>query len=82
LLYCFEENEAGEISIPELIRRVEAGDIEPKELWVAGAIANTPDGEHLEELGVNVLSGIKATVEILKQRIARDLQLPQMEFAK
>jgi len=82
LLYCFEENELGEISISELVRRVEAKDIDPKELWVAGAIANTPDGEHLEELGVNVLSGIKTVVEILKQRIARDLQLPQRELAK
>ncbi|MFE1743956.1 type I-B CRISPR-associated protein Cas7/Cst2/DevR [Coleofasciculus sp. H7-2] len=82
LLYCFEENDEQEILVPELIRRVEAEDINPKELWVAGAIANTPDGEQLEELGVNVLSGIKTAVEILKQRIAKDLQLPQMELTK
>jgi CRISPR-associated protein Cst2 len=82
LLYCFEENEAGEISIPELVRRVEAEDIDPNELWIAGAIANTPDGERLEELGANVLPGIKTAVEILQQRIATDLQLPQMELAK
>lgn len=82
LLYCFEENEARKISVPELVRRVEAKDINPKELWVAGAIANTPDGEWLEETGVNVLSGIKSAVDILKQKIARDLNLPQMELAK
>lgn len=81
-LYCFEEDE-GEIAVPELVRRVEVEDIDPKELWVAGAIANTPDGERLEELGANVLSGIKATVNDLKRRIARDLQLqlPQVEMA-
>jgi CRISPR-associated protein Cst2 len=82
VLYCFEENEAGEISVPELVRRVEAKDIDPKELWVAGAIATTPDGERLEEMGANVLDGIKKAVDILRQKIARDLNLPQMELAK
>jgi CRISPR-associated protein Cst2 len=80
-LYSFEEGEAGEINAPELVRRVEAEDINPKELWVAGAIANTSDGERLEELGANVLSGIKVAVDILQQRIAHDLQLPQLEMA-
>lgn len=81
-LYCFEDNEEGDISAPDLIRRVEAQDIDPKELWVAGAIANTPDGERLEELGANVLAGIKTVVEVLKQRIAHDLQLPQLEMTR
>lgn len=78
-LYCFEEAEEGDLSAPALVRRVEAEDIDPKELWVAGAIANTPDGERLEELGANVLSGIKIAAEVLKRRIAHDLQLPQLE---
>lgn len=82
LLYCFEENDEQETSASELIRRVEAEDINPKELWIAGAIANTPDGERLEELGANVLSGIKTAVEVLKQRIAHDLQLPKLELAQ
>lgn len=81
-LYCFAEDEEGEISAPELLRRVQVGDIDPKELWVAGAIANTPDGKALEKLGANVLTGIKVAVEDLKQRIARDLQLPQMELVR
>lgn len=82
LLYCFEENDEQEISVPELVRRVEAEDLNPKELWIAGAIANTPDGEKLEELGANVLTGIKTAVTVLKQRIAKDLELPQMELAR
>jgi hypothetical protein len=44
--------------------------------------STTPDGEALEELGVNVLSGVKVTVEALKQIITTDLQLSQMELAK
>lgn len=79
-LYCFEEDEAG-VSASELVRRVESEDIDPKELWVAGAIANTPDGERLEELGVHVLSGIKTAVGVLKRRMAHDLQLPELELA-
>lgn len=76
-LYCFEENESGQVSAPELVRRVQVGDIDPKELWVAGAIANTPNGNTLEKLGANVLAGTKVAVETLKQVIVRDLQLPE-----
>lgn len=79
ILYCFQEDEAGEISLPSLIHRVEVGDIEAQELWVAGAIAKTPEGDRLEELGANVLAGTKVALSTLKQRIADDLQLPQLE---
>jgi CRISPR-associated protein Cst2 len=77
ILYSFEEDEDGDISVPELLRRIEDEDLDPKELWVAGAIAKTEAGEKLEELGVNVLGGIKKMVEILKEAIARDLELPE-----
>lgn len=72
-LYCFVEDEEAEVSAPELVRRVQAEDIDPKELWVAGAIADSEAGETLEELGANVFTGIKAAVEDLKQTIAVDL---------
>lgn len=81
-LYCFAEDEDGEISAPELVRRVQVGDIDPQELWVAGAIADTPDGETLEELGSQVFTGVKAAVEDLKQTISVDLHLPQRELAR
>jgi CRISPR-associated protein Cst2 len=82
LLYCFQENEPGEITVPELIRRIEAEDIAPEELWVAGAIADTPDGDKLEELGANILPGIKTAATSLKQQIAIDLQLPEPELVR
>ncbi|MBV9386242.1 MAG: DevR family CRISPR-associated autoregulator [Chroococcidiopsidaceae cyanobacterium CP_BM_ER_R8_30] len=78
-LYCFQEDEAGNISVPELIRRVKTEDINPKELWVAGVIADTPNGKQLEELGVSVLSGIKTAVHQVKQRVASDIQLSSLE---
>ncbi|MBE9125498.1 MULTISPECIES: type I-B CRISPR-associated protein Cas7/Cst2/DevR [unclassified Coleofasciculus] len=80
ILYCFQEDESGDVSLPLLIHRVEVGDIDPQELWVAGAIAKTPEGDRLEELGVNVLAGTKVALSVLKQAIARDLQLPQLEL--
>jgi CRISPR-associated protein Cst2 len=69
-LYCFEEDETGEVLVPDLVRRVGAGDIDPKELWIGGAISST-----VEDLGANVFPGVKSAVEALKQVIAEDLQL-------
>lgn len=81
-LYCFEEEEERKISFPELVRRVEAGDINPTELWIAGAIAHSEEVEDLEERGAKVFLGVKAAVEDLKQAIATDLQLPTLELAR
>lgn len=75
LLYCFQEEYDGEITIPDLIRRVQNGDIDPEELWIGGAIADTAEAETLEDLGANIFPGIKATVEDLKQRVNDDLEL-------
>lgn len=80
-LYCFEEEE-GNISFPELVRRVEAEDINPKELWIAGAIANSEEAETLEERGANVFPGVKAAVEDIKQEIATDLHIPTLELTR
>ncbi|BAY32868.1 CRISPR-associated negative autoregulator [Nostoc carneum NIES-2107] len=69
-LYCFEQDEWGNISVPDLVRRVEAEDIDPKELWIGGAIARD-----LGNLGANVFPGVKKVVEELLKVITRDLQL-------
>lgn len=74
-LYCFLEDEDGEISAPDLVRRIEAGDIEPEELWIGGAIADTTAGDTLDELGANVFTGVKAAVRDLKETISQDLAL-------
>ena len=81
ILYCFEEQE-GEISIGELVRKVKNQDIEPQELWIAGAITQLHEVEELQELGVNIFPGIKLAVQSMKQVIARDLQLPQLELIR
>lgn len=72
ILYCFnEENE--KITVPELIRKVESGDISPDELFIGGLIANLP-----EVKGLNAkicLPGIKKAVEECKNEIRAKLEL-------
>jgi CRISPR-associated protein Cst2 len=74
LLYCFTEDD-GDISAPDLLRRIEAEDIDPNELWIAGAILDTEIGESLEAKGVNAFKGIKLAVEDIKRKIQRDLEV-------
>jgi CRISPR-associated protein Cst2 len=69
LLYCFKQDEAGNLSATDLINRVNTGDIDPKELWIGGKIAET-----LGDWGANVFPGTKAAVAALKQTITRDIQ--------
>lgn len=81
ILYCFEEND-GEISLGELIRKVKHQDIEPEELWIAGTVSQLEEVKELEQLGVNIFPGVKLAVQSMKQVIARDLQLPQLELIR
>ncbi len=81
ILYCFEENER-EISIGELIRKVKNQDIDPQELWIAGAVTEYEEVKKLKDSGVHIFSGIKSSVQSIKQVIARDLKLPQLELSR
>jgi len=81
ILYCFEEND-GEISLGELIRKVKNQDIEPEELWIAGTVSQLEEVKELEQLGVKIFPGVKLAVQSMKQVIARDLQLPQLELIR
>lgn len=71
-LYCFEEDEMGDISIPELSRQIRSGDLDPTEFWIGGKIFETLQDSEYER--VNKFGGIKATVNALKQRISSDLK--------
>ena len=71
-LYCFEEDEMGDVSMPKLSRQIKSGDLDPNEFWIGGEITETLQGS--EYAKVNQFPGVKATVDALKQRIAEDLQ--------
>ena len=68
-LYCFDEDEMGNISMPKLSRQIKNGDLDPTEFWIGGKIFETLP----EDLNVNKFEGVKATVDDLKQKIAEDI---------
>lgn len=74
-LYCFEEDEFGNISIADLLRRLEVGDINPEELWIGGKIADSSKDWKLGDSRPHIFRGVKAVVEDIKNVIAQDLQL-------
>jgi CRISPR-associated protein Cst2 len=70
LLYCFDQDEQEQLSLSDLIYRVESGDINPKELWIGGQLS-----QGLEGLGANLFPGSLSAVNALKEVITRDLGL-------
>lgn len=76
LLYCFQTFDQGRtVEIPELERRVRAGDVDPKELVVGGALAaeENPCTEYLRREGAMLFDGVKSAVEAACGRIREKL---------
>ncbi len=72
-LYCFEEDEMGDVSVPELLRQILNGDLNPEEFWIGGKITEALQDNQYSR--INQFSGIIATVNDLKQRITSDLNI-------
>ncbi len=70
-LYCFEEDEMGNLSIPKLSRQIKSGDLKPQELWIGGEITETLQGSEYKD--VHKFSGIKETVKALSKKISEDV---------
>ena len=75
ILYGFSLTEDGTLTVPDILRRVDAGDIKPDELIVGGRLAGTPDGGALRELGAHVFAGVRSAGDFLKELIRADLNL-------
>lgn len=73
LLYCFESLDAQAVSAPTLVQRIQAGDIDAKELVVGGSIAETATGAQLKDLGTEVHAGIKSAAEAMIGRMRGEL---------
>jgi CRISPR-associated protein Cst2 len=73
LLYCFETPDPQTISAPALLQRVKSGDIDSKELVIAGSISATETGAELKALGAEVHAGIKAASEAMLGRMRGEL---------
>jgi CRISPR-associated protein Cst2 len=69
MLYGFALDPEGRLAVPEILRRVEAKDIDPKELVVGGGISGLPDGAALKSKGALVFPGVREAAEEIKKRM-------------
>jgi CRISPR-associated protein Cst2 len=74
LLYCFDD-ETEPVQMTELARKVDAGDIDAKELWLGGAISSSEQGKELGKRGARVDAGVLAVSKQLKNELGRVLAL-------
>ena len=71
ILYCFDQNGREEIAVPELLRRVNAGDILAEELFIGGPISEHPQIRDLK--GVNIYAGIKKAFSAFRMKVFESL---------
>lgn len=72
ILYCFQEDN-GTIIAPEFVRKVEAGDLNPEELYIGGKIAQLPE---IQALQTKVcVPGIKETLAAFTEAVSAKLKL-------
>jgi CRISPR-associated protein Cst2 len=74
MLYGFEAGDDG-LSLPEVLRRVAAGDIDAEELVLGGSLAATSIGEALKAEGATVVLGVKEAARLVKERMRAELGL-------
>jgi CRISPR-associated protein Cst2 len=74
LLYCFDD-ESEPVRMTELARKVEAGDIDAKELWLGGAISTTEQAKEIARRGARSEAGVVPTSHALKTELKKVLAL-------
>ena len=72
-LYCYDEDELGDISMPKLLRQMRSGDLDPAEFWIGGEITKTLQDSEYES--IHKFDGVKSAVDDLKQQITSDLNI-------
>jgi CRISPR-associated protein Cst2 len=72
ILYCFQE-ENSQVTVPELVRKVNSGDIRPEELFIGGPIGQHPEIKGLA--GIKCFPGVKKALEACKAVISQTLSL-------
>jgi CRISPR-associated protein Cst2 len=74
LMFCFEQDERGGLSLERLVARVRGKDIDAKELVIGTALANIQGLSELRELGVSFHPGVKEAVKEILGRIKKDVR--------
>lgn len=76
MLYGFEMDAQGSVSFPQILKRVESGDIKVNELFIGGKIAESLDEEAKKILeGALISASVKEAANELKKRIRTDLNI-------
>lgn len=91
-LYCFEQDDAGRISLKKLSDRISGGDIAAAEIIIGGSLPSARVGDALEVVRKAETSspggdgekpvcfpGIKKSVEVMLSRIREDLGWPEAQ---
>ena len=73
IMNCFERV-GDSVGCSELVRLIEAKDIDSKELIVAGKIAKSPYKEQLESLSVKVCLGIKEAIALSQEMLETEVK--------
>lgn len=73
MMYCFDEDETGRISVPKVIQGLDSGDLGDDEVVAGGKPLTDSQGEKLSSLGASVHAGIKAAFDEVRGRISDDL---------
>ncbi|MGL5942139.1 MAG: type I-B CRISPR-associated protein Cas7/Cst2/DevR [Waterburya sp.] len=73
IMNCFERI-GDSVGCPRLVRLVDVKDVPAQELIVAGEIADTPYGEQLKGLKVNVYRGIKEAIAEAKKLLKTEVK--------
>ncbi len=69
IINCFERS-GNAVGCSELIRLINAKDINPNELIVGGKISKTPYAESLNQVNIKLCDGVKEAIQIAKQCLA------------
>ena len=74
MLYGFEMDGTGNVSFPAILKRVENGDLDPREMFIGGEVAETLGEADRNKLqGAAITPGVKAVTQQLCDRIKADL---------
>ena len=69
ILYCFDTKDDGHtVNVDTLHRRIESGDIDPKEIYIGVSDLSTELSKQLKEAGATV-AGVKATAQTVVSSI-------------
>ena len=75
MLYGFTLNGDGSLAIPNVMRCIDAGDINPTEMILGGPLASAPDVAALRDKGAFLTPGVKTAAEEAKRRMKETLQV-------